>query len=203
MIDLELALNVLARKRPIFHSEADFQHELAFALREQNSDIEIRLERPLDRAIGAIDAEIRIRDEQYNLELKYLTKQFSCSHKNENFALKQQGAHPLRRYDVCKDIARIESLKKQTGMGGAVVALTNDPAYWRRKTLKPVIDEAYRLGEGRELNGQLTWDSKASFGTKKGREKPICLEGNYRLAWKSYGDLKTLGTEFRFLQINV
>ena len=45
--DLAAALTALAERRPVFHSEADFQHELAWLVRERYSDVGVRLERPV------------------------------------------------------------------------------------------------------------------------------------------------------------
>ena len=39
-------LDALAMKRPIFHSEADFQHSLAWTIREAHPAIDVRLEWP-------------------------------------------------------------------------------------------------------------------------------------------------------------
>jgi hypothetical protein len=40
-------LSRLAKKRPIFHSEADFQHALAWEVRGMHADADIRLEVPV------------------------------------------------------------------------------------------------------------------------------------------------------------
>ncbi|MGM0882435.1 MAG: hypothetical protein ACQEXQ_15520 [Bacillota bacterium] len=46
-MDIQNVLQTLAEKRPIFHNEADFQHALAWELRE-HYDCNIRLERRMD-----------------------------------------------------------------------------------------------------------------------------------------------------------
>jgi hypothetical protein len=49
MLDLESTLTALAFERRIFHSEADFQHALAWKLHERHPDAKIRLEVPSGR----------------------------------------------------------------------------------------------------------------------------------------------------------
>lgn len=46
MIDIEQVLKELAKKRPVFHSEADFQHALAWEIQITYPDANIRLEKP-------------------------------------------------------------------------------------------------------------------------------------------------------------
>ncbi len=48
MLNLEAAMHNLGGQRPIFHSEADFQHALAMQIFQENPSLKIRLEyRPL------------------------------------------------------------------------------------------------------------------------------------------------------------
>jgi hypothetical protein len=71
--DLPQLLIDLAARRPVFHSEADLQHELAWHLREVHPDLRVRLEYPLARPTNAaIDILIRNGDQAMALELKYL-----------------------------------------------------------------------------------------------------------------------------------
>ena len=44
MLDMHGLMGSLAKKRPIFHSEADFQHALAWEIHKTTSGCEIRLE---------------------------------------------------------------------------------------------------------------------------------------------------------------
>ena len=77
-LDLAAALATLAEERPLFHSEADFQHSLAWVIRERHEDIEVRLERPVTldgtararRHLGA-----RQRTGEKAIELKYWARE--------------------------------------------------------------------------------------------------------------------------------
>src|SRR5206468_1234798 len=110
MIDIDDLMACLAKRRPIFHSEADFQHELAWEARLRAPDVLVRLEQPFPgRASGAIDLILRRGRVVHAIELKYLTAGFEGEHAAENFRLKNHGAQDIRRYDVCKDIERMEA----------------------------------------------------------------------------------------------
>ncbi|HES58414.1 MAG TPA: hypothetical protein ENO21_03185 [Firmicutes bacterium] len=64
-MDLDIAhlLKDLAARRPVFHSEADLQHEPAWHLREVHPDRQVRLEYPFARpGSAAVDILIRNAD---------------------------------------------------------------------------------------------------------------------------------------------
>ena len=74
--DLVAALSALADERPVFHSEADFQHSLAWTIREQHPVIRPRLERPvkLGSQRGHVDVWLEERAGETVIELKYGTR---------------------------------------------------------------------------------------------------------------------------------
>lgn len=106
------AIDQLAIRRPIFHSEADFQHELAIELRNMIPASEMRLEHPIriDR-IGTLNIDIIVRCHNcwYAIELKYLSRGLEIDYFGETFILKQQGAQDIRRFDVLKDVWCLET----------------------------------------------------------------------------------------------
>jgi hypothetical protein len=56
LIEIDTVMARLAQRRPLFCSEADFQHELAYDLRRSDPDVNVRLEYPLGAGLrGAID----------------------------------------------------------------------------------------------------------------------------------------------------
>lgn len=130
MIEIDTLMSGMAHRRPIFCSEADFQHELAMEIRRLDPGCKIRLEYPLGEALrGAAD--ILLQGEQpFALELEYLCKGLTVVHEWERFTLRQQSAHDIRRHDVCKDVAWMEAFSRRLGSDAAVLVLTNDPAYW-------------------------------------------------------------------------
>lgn len=68
--DLEKCLSSLKTKRPVFHSEADFQFALAWEIKELYPDIEIRLEYPINELNMYIDIMLLNQDKAIPIELK-------------------------------------------------------------------------------------------------------------------------------------
>ena len=74
--EIKIVLEELSKRRSVFHSEADFQQELAFAIREKYNKIKIRLEIPFkipnDLKNKALDI-LLIENEKskVGIELKY------------------------------------------------------------------------------------------------------------------------------------
>ena len=191
MIDVFKSLLSLAKKRPVFHSEADFQHAFAWEIHRQWPAASIRLEMPYQthKHLFYIDIWIVYRAQILAVELKYKTRSLFIDINNEKYRLKSQRAHDTGRYDFLKDVYRLEQIKKQyQKYTGYAILLTNDSAYWTKPKNK-TFDSAFRIHEGRVVNGILSWDKKASDGTKKNREQPIVIEGTYQLHWEDYSRL--------------
>ncbi|MDI3339318.1 MAG: hypothetical protein QJR03_02175 [Sphaerobacter sp.] len=100
MIDLDAVLRGLAAERPLFHSEADFQHALAWKLHEAAPDAQMRLEfKPFPDERFYVDIWMRAASGSVAIELKYPTRVLSSTVAGESFLLKSQGAQDLLRYD--------------------------------------------------------------------------------------------------------
>ncbi len=204
MLDISRVLKDLAEHRPVFHSEADFQHEFAVALRMHVPEAHLRLEVPFAfESRGSTDIVVRLPNTVCGIELKYFTKRLAFRQGNEMFELKAHGATDLRRYDVIKDVQRLERFNREFGGPSYIIALTNDPAYWTPINRSSTIDAAFRLCEGSTITGTLAWAPHASPGSIRNREKQLELSGIYQLAWGRYSDLEVRGGEFRFLLLTV
>lgn len=201
-LDLARTVASLASERPIFHSEADFQHALAWTIHDARASAVVRLELP--REIGGHRAHVDIwiveTGERIALELKYLTRKVDAVVGGEHFRLRDQGAQDLGRYDVLKDLVRIEALVAAGEADrGYVIALTNDSSYWKAPTaLSSPNYAAFRLVEGRDLGGALAWGPATGAGTMKGREAPIVLRASYQCKWTDYSDLGSTARYGRF-----
>ena len=204
MIDPHAILQSLSQRRPIFHSEADFQHEFAWELRSHHPDCQIRLEVPsTSDGIGTTDIVVRHGGAVCGVELKYLTRRYETEVLGEAFRLKAHGAQDLRRYDVLKDVWRLERFNRVYGGPSFVVALTNDRSYWRSFNRRATIDGAFRLDDGRAVSGELRWSDLAGARTIKGRSAILDLLGSYSLVWRDYGRNFEGGQPFRYLAIEV
>ncbi len=203
MLDLECLLARLAMRRPIFHSEADFQHELAWEIRLGDPTLNVRLEQPFPgRSSGAIDLVVSSEMRSYAIEVKYLTRRFITCHNGEEFHLKQHSAQDLRRYDVCRDIERMEEFASGANHTASVIALTNDRYYWRGRSSSGTIAEAFDVCEGRTINGALQWAAHTGIGTMRGREKGISIVGSHLIEWRDYCDLGENG-RFRYMHVRI
>ena len=206
MLNVEDVLNKLSKKRPVFHSEADFQHSLAWEIHEMHPDLNIRLEKREE--INGEDLHLDIfifrNSKVCALELKYKTKRLKVTISNEDYDLKDQGAQDLGRYYFCKDIEKLEKvLEKYPSGTGFAIFLTNDDLYWRMPPNPNTADEDFRIHEGRTIKGKLEWKEWASLGTIRGRESPIELAGEYEIHWKDYSDLKVKNGKFRYLLVKI
>jgi hypothetical protein len=191
MINLGATLALLSEQRPIFHSEADFQHALAWLIHLRYPDAQLRLEYRLFRE-EPLYLDLWILNDECTLaiELKYPTRQLSAQHTDEQFCLKNHSAQDVIRYDFIKDISRLErSVLKIPGVIGYAILLTNDSAYWTPSPHPDTTDAALRLHEGANLSGSLEWAPHAGAGTMKGRESALELRGSYQLSWSEYSPL--------------
>ena len=189
--DLDGILKKLSADRPIFHSEADFQHSFAWRLHERWPSASIRLEMPIRSAARSIYLDIFVIEDavRYGIELKYKTRALRVGWHGESYELKNQAAQDIGRYDFLLDIQRIEGLKSQGLIDrGASLFLTNDSAYWKSPRVPDTIDADFRLHHGRTVQGNLGWGRKASKGTTSGREAAIFLGRSYQLEWRDYSE---------------
>ena len=196
----------LFQDRPIFHSEADFQHAFAWHIhRLMPPDCQVRLEfKPFPTEKMYLD--LWLPSLGVAIELKYRTQRLTLKRVNESFDLRNQDARDLGRYDFIKDIQRLERVVADgPAETGFAVLLTNDPLYWRKPSRQTdTVDAAFRLHESRRIMGQMAWSDRAKRGTTKCREKPIRLKGSYDCVWRDYSSLEEgKFQKFRYLPVSV
>ncbi|MCL1926608.1 MAG: hypothetical protein FWF95_05670 [Syntrophorhabdaceae bacterium] len=191
-MNIHAVIKKLCEKRPVFHSEADFQFALAWEIKSLYQLAEVRLEYPYmvpDKSIQYIDIFVQLEGHAYPIELKYKTKKLEepFCWKNEKFNLKNHGAQNFNRYDFIKDIRRIEAFAEQPGnfRFGYAVWLTNDPSYWDRPKDENVGYASFSVHDGAVKTGTMKWGK----GTGKGRKKELTLKNKYTIEWKKYHDL--------------
>lgn len=205
VLNIEQTLQTLASERLLFHSEADFQHALAWKIHEQHPDARIRLEVP-SANFGKrerIDIVINAEGRKYALELKYKKRTLNLALNDEKFSLSNDGAQDIGRYDFVKDIVRLERyvLSEENTIGYAIL-LTNDDLYWK-ESVRGVSSAAFFLHEGRTIDSSapLAWHESTGEGTMKGRHEPFTLRTNYTIHWKDYSAIA--GSQFRYLLLTV
>jgi len=194
-IDIRKIMSSLSKERPVFHSEDDFRRALSGEIRKEYREAYIEFEYcpqyELKKKIF-FDIKIELDGKIYIIELKYKTLKQQYEYNGEVYNLKDHSAQDLGRYDYLKDIQRIEESLKlnimKTFEAGYAVILTNDNAYKKDLSGTGYGSEQFSLYEGRCLgeNKELIWSERVGPGTRKGREEPIKLLGNYKIHWENY-----------------
>ncbi len=190
--DIEHVIDELKTRRKIFFSEADFQLEMGWVIKELYPDVKVYPEfSPKFDSNMHIDILVIQEGKWIPIELKYKTKKSSFNIDEIQYNLKNQLAKDSNSYLYLRDIQRIESVKKNVAkfQEGFAIFLTNDPTYSKKPQKTDCVYKEFSLEQGIIRKGTLDWSSEASEGTKKGREEKIVLEGTYRMDWKEYSKI--------------
>ncbi|MBA4688124.1 MAG: hypothetical protein H2184_13280 [Candidatus Galacturonibacter soehngenii] len=192
MIDINSIIDVLKQRRPIFVSEADFQLELAWVIKELYPNVKVKLEYcPSFDMNMHIDILIIDDGKWIPLELKYKTKKCIKYVADEVFNLKNHSAKDVNSYLYLKDIQRIEKIKSNIDCfeKGYTIFITNELSYLKKPQKEDCIYNHFSLEDGIVKSGTLDWSEKAGAGTKKNCEEPIELKARYKISWKDYSKL--------------
>lgn len=204
---LKDAINNLKKKRGIFHSEADMQFALGWELGLMIPGLKIRFEQP--NKDQSIDILYYHNDDIIAVELKYKTALLTINNYGENFILKDHAAIDTGRFDVLKDISRVESfIQSEFATKGYVLFITNCSSYWTNTPYKGsqnTNDNEFRLEKGRIIHGSLMWPSEAKITTYgKERIKGLTINGNYLVNWEPYSNFEGLRNgEFKYLLFEI
>jgi len=204
-IDLLPILETLRGKRPVFHSEADFQFALAWEIQLAYRQAELRLEYPPAHDPGKrIDIFVRMDGCAYPIELKYAQKKLEVTYAGEDYCLKNHGAQDLTAYDFVKDICRVEEFAGQLPgfQCGYVIWLTNDPYLWREPTTPAAGYAQFSVHSGAVKQGCMAWGESMGIGTTKGRG-PLALRGSYPIIWNKYSNFDVRDGLFRYALMHV
>lgn len=193
-------LERLRAKRPVFYSEADLQHALAWEIHLAHPEAQVRLEGPLlEGGRERLDVYVATERGRFAIELKYPRARFRAEIAGEPvpYARQSQDAEDDTRYDIARDIRRIERLVEEgTADSGCVVVLTNISSMWRvPKQPTTALDRAFRIHQETVLAGTLEWGSGGRL------KDPVPLTGRYVCGWCDYSDLldATGATQFRYV----
>ena len=195
--NIELIISKLKEKRKIFVSEADFQLEMAWVIKEEYPNSKVRLEYcPSFDLNMHIDILVIIDSKWIPIELKYKTKGCKKYIDNEIFNLKNQGAKDVNCYLYLKDIQRIERIRDNVleFSEGYTIFITNELSYTRKPLNQECVYKQFSLENNIIKNGTLDWSERASDGTKKKCEEPICLRDNYTINWNNYSKIDDTNT---------
>jgi hypothetical protein len=204
-VELSDVLAVLARVRPVFHSEADLQHAFARVLWGLAPEVECRLEvrQTVSKGVEHLDLLCLGPLGRTAVEFKYVKRAWNgvvgAAPTEERYALKSHGAPDEARRDFVFDIARLERFCDRPDQNGLALMISNEPALWRvpKPLAKQSRDHEFRLHEGGELSGTLLW------GGGDYAPNTRVLRGTYPLRWRPYSQQPGTGGEFQCLALFV
>ena len=207
MLDIVSLMKKLAVRRKLFHSEADFQHALAWQIHMANPSRQVRLEfDPFPDEETAMRLDIWLPAEGIPIELKYPKQKLNTVWNGERYVLKL-GAPDVERYDYLNDIQRLERVVKEYGTNvGYAILLTNNRGFWESPSSgwKATGDAAFRIHEGLQLSSKMAWSERAGKGTTSGREEPIRPPGAYTMHYRDYSELAGVRNgKFRYACVTV
>src|SRR5690606_7856262 len=165
-------MTTISKARPLFHSEADFQHAFALELHRLAPDWEVRLEVPVRTQLASVHLDLLARSgtSEVAIELKYKTRALTLDLGGEEFALKSHAAQDLGRYDFFKDLSRVEKFSQSgPSRSGYAIFLTNDSAYWKAPASLDHGYARFAMNDGCNVAGDLCWGDRASEGTRRAR----------------------------------
>ena len=179
-------LENLAKRRPLFWSEADFQFEFAWELHTKlDGKAKIYLERrfeidkdssdnankkskqsTINKSLDKLYVDIWIEYEKvtYPIELKYTTKRCKVDDAKNQVKTKEQSARDAGCYRFLWDIKRLEEIKTSLSpkeVKGYAIMLTSDAGYYEeRKPKQPTLFDDFRLTHNRKIkkDTELKWN---------------------------------------------
>ena len=225
--DLIKIIDKFGQDNRIFQSEAQFQFDLAWEIRNNlhSEKTEIRLEEMTVQEKNSnkrfySDIVIKYNDKSFDvIELKYKTKASTYIDRNKTtVSLLNHGARDLGRYDYLYDLYRMQLLKKQdikkysypldySFNSGYAIILTNDYHYWEqtKSNVKDVLYKNFCIGEGDVIKERetLEWNSKKVDNCIKGtwRDKGLQFDNTYKCEWRDYYTCSRDSFKFLILEI--
>lgn len=227
--ELSKLLEDFGKQERIFNSEAQFQFELAWKIREEY-DCEVFLE-ALSR-VTKVDEKKTKNDYtdiilekdglRIAVELKYKTALLEDVSPGGLY-LRNHGAVDLGAYDFMWDVNRLqiltnvhrEDVRIKCDRGYAVI-LTNDHHYWTEPKNKNTINRMFLIygdntGNGCLAMGVHEWYNRdgipgysKALQTDKSRQPEIDLRKDYQYKWQSYYTIAGVKNgEFRFMIVEV
>lgn len=197
--ELCVAMDALAVRRPIFHSEADFQFELAWNLAEAGSRYRAEVPHDLGGDVIYLDLSTKSGAPGVGIELKYLKSLPNAAgvagkdRYEETFNVKNNSSTNLARYDIWSDYSRLSQLVHKGALRkGYVIVLTNDSNLWAPPG--EIMGRNFPLQDGSPVTTPMDWHWNGHTEEEKrrtvggaGRMTPITLPILPKeLKWEEY-----------------
>ena len=215
--EMEQILKEMA-KEGTFLSEAQFQFDLAWKLKEHFGDRKIHIYLEYPDIDSRADTDGKYKKNRYDIllednerkkkciiELKYKTKKETITYGGNQFELKNQSAQDFGRYDYLYDVSRIEAYRDNGSDdfdNGFAILLTNDDLYWKLDgkgsnyvnfSLCEKVENDYNVTIEA---GKKEWENNPNVG--KLRKNGFTLAERYEGRWVEYaGTFKYLLLEIK------
>ena len=216
--ELRHHLHHVSQRRPVFHSEADFQHELALELALAGYRVRLEVPRSLVLSGTPVRAELDLLVQKSDgesawtvIELKYVKAATIITHRGEVYDLAGTWSTNLSRFDALADLRRVEGI---VGAGlaaqGHTVFLTNAADAWNVDvSTGGNMAGQFSLHAGRELPAGVPLDwvpANPAVGsvTKKrlAPYAPITLARAQTCSWTPYSAFSVTAGEFKYLLLS-
>lgn len=206
----------MAVDRPVFHSEADFQHELA--LRISHVGYRVRLEVPMNIQINetAVRAQLDLlvigaQTQRTAIELKYVTAEKSVVYDGEIFSLSNNWGTNLSRFDGWADFQRVGAfVAAGHADNGLTVFLTNKKDAWSvDASLTANLGQQFSMHESRivEANTVMNWVGNATSGSVSSKRlppySPVNVHQQAECLWRNYSNFPGPNGNFRYLLLEL
>ena len=194
----------LAKIRPVFHSEFDFQHALAWQIHTSLPNASMRLQLPVRTATDNIYLDLLVRCEDsisYPIELKYKTDLMTSEVNGEQFSLRRHTDAGL--HDFWKDVTRLERyIATEERSIGYAIFLSNDPFYW-----EPGLADKRDVGEFSMCENRVVRaGEEMRSGPRRRIQQSITCQFGYKCSWTDYSRVTATPTtrgHFRYLLLAI
>lgn len=222
-------LHHVSQRRPVFHSEADFQHELALELSHAGYRVRLEVPREVELNGTAVRAELDLLVQAPGgpldrnrgtavggagwtvIELKYVKVPTVIVHQGETYDLAGSWGTNLSRFDALADLRRVERIVA-AGLAsqGHAVFLTNAEDAWNVDvTGRRNMGRQFSLHAGRALPAGVPLDwvpANPTVGSVSEKRlapyAPITLARAQTCTWTPYSEFHVPDGEFRYLLLS-
>ena len=186
------------QQKGVFFNEAHFQSEFAISLNDKlkGKNFNLILEYSPNFKKYRVDLLLKNlnTNEKFIIEFKYITKKAEIECTDGLYInLKAQGAYDVRRYQIWRDISKIEDLIiNKKCKGGFFILITNSDKLIRAVPLGN-IDSESDISSGKHPSkiGDLYW-SYSTPKTLKRYPKKISIRSKYEFNYLSYSFFKII-----------
>jgi hypothetical protein len=214
---LDKILTRVAARRPVFHSEADFQHALALELSRHHHAVrqEVPIQVKIKGQSVGVELDLLATDPESGvtsaIELKYISAPHDVTNGGEPFSLSANWGTNLSRFDALADLERVSAvIMAGKATQGFTILLTNASTAWSRDVMTTsIMARAFSIHEGRQFVAGETLDWFPPIPTVGSVSKkrlfpyaPVQIPKGQICRWRDYSKMKGANGVFRYLMLD-